>query len=111
MNIKAVIIILISIIFFVSCRPDNDQRKSLIINGVVISKFKTDNSGCFGSIVLITNGKIDTINDVCICAPPKEQLWNYIQSKDSVNKKSNSLLWKVFRSGSVRQFNYPSCYK
>ncbi|RZA00509.1 MAG: hypothetical protein EOP47_13795 [Sphingobacteriaceae bacterium] len=102
---------IIMIVLTQSCTPDVNERKSLVIHGVVISKFRTDNSGCLGSIVIETPHEKDTIPDICICTAPDESIWEYVNPQDSISKKNGSLIWKVFRGNKIRSFKYPSCYK
>jgi len=44
--------------------------KSLIINGIVISKYQ-ENTGCFGAIVIKQNDVIDTIHNIFNCTGDK----------------------------------------
>jgi hypothetical protein len=93
------------------CKPNINERKSLMLNGIVVEKFSADNMSCFGSIVISSKGKLDTINDICICVLEHEELWQYLHKGDSLSKEYGSLVWKVFRAKKTKEFNYPSCYK
>lgn len=102
--------IIFSIVFY-SCAFNcdyylNKKIKPLLINGIVISKSEKN---CFGIIIFQGKIKRDTLNNICVCTPENEGLWNYVKSGDSIYKNKNDLIVKVIRYDSLKSFKYPCC--
>jgi hypothetical protein len=86
----------------------DDDIKPLHIDGVVMDKQKAE-TGCFGIIIWEHQSKIDTLKDVCYCVTGEKGLWKYITKGDSLYKSEQSLVVEVYRSGTIKQFQYPCC--
>lgn len=110
--IRKLFILIIFSVFFNSCGFNcdyylNTEIKPLLINGIVISK---SGDKCFGEIVIRQGNTIDTLKDICYCAPEDERIWYYIMPNDSLHKEAGSLIVIVFRDGQpTKEFNYPCC--
>ena len=109
---QPLLILLTSLLFLWSCGFDcdnylNHEIRDKEITGIVTGKSKTS-TGCFGKILYLNNKTIDTI-DVCYCGPEKEQIWEYVEKNDSINKPKGSLAISVYRNNIKKEFIYPCC--
>ncbi len=99
--------------FISSCGFDcskylENQIKPLVINGVVIEKFKSQ-TGCFGSIIYKSEKNIDTLKSICYCVPGNEKIWDYVMSGDSIVKNYDQTFFKVVRKSQTIKFEFPCC--
>ncbi len=78
------------------------------INGIVINKGMSE-TGCFGSIVFMENGVVDSLSNICYCVPEKESLWEYVMAGDSIYKQPGDLKVYIVRDKLRKKIDFPCC--
>jgi len=109
MSCKKIYALLLFAFCFYSCGPDISAKKELTFWGVVTAKFEM--RPCFSAIIIKHNKSLDTLKDICSCAPEKADVWDYIKPGDVIYKTKNSLIINVIRNRSIKEFDYPFCYQ
>jgi hypothetical protein len=108
-TLKAVVLLFLIFCLY-DCKPNLVKIKEMSFKGVIRSKFKTG-TGCFGSIVINENNRIDTLTNICYCGAKNTDVWDFCVPGDTIYKEKNIMTINVIRNRIVKRFDYPLCYQ
>jgi hypothetical protein len=76
------------------------------INGIVIKKEKS--SSCHGRLIVRSEIKIDTLENLCYCGG-NIGFWDEININDSISKPVGYKQIIIKRNGELKVYDYPCC--